>query len=365
MQTVNLDLSKKEITPLLYAKQADVGRKFKVILTDGGKAYPLSGGATVSVWYTGASGEGNYTDIGADSAVSVSGNEIIVEMIAQMLANYGVGTVCIVIHTADGEQLGTWNIPYMVEPLPGIGSTAAKDYFTAFSKAVETLPYPDASLSAPGKAADAAATGAALAGKAPAGYFEQAFEVTSEDDLNTKLSSVLATMSNNSVKLITVASKNGDFLNGLSLGCRLFRRNATYGCASMFSYGGATTNMIEKSLYGGVWQPASWVNPNMQIGVEYRTTERYAGKAVYTKLLNLGSVSGSSVTIEATHGIVGRIISATASVGYYIAPGIPRTGLGTGDAITVFTDSTKVYVNSFGYWGGGPGCYAWLKYIKD
>ena len=44
MQTINLDISVKSIIPLLHAKQADVGRKFKVVLSDGGKAYPLPGG---------------------------------------------------------------------------------------------------------------------------------------------------------------------------------------------------------------------------------------------------------------------------------------------------------------------------------
>lgn len=32
--------------------------------------------------------------------------------------------------------------------------------------------------------------------------------------------------------------------------------------------------------------PWEWVNPPMELGVEYRTTERYLGKPVYTKLLD-------------------------------------------------------------------------------
>ena len=87
MQTINLDLSVRSIIPLLHAKQGDVGRKFKVVLTDNLVAYPVPMGAAVSVWYSGPSGQGNYTDIGADIAVSVSSNEITVELITQMLAN--------------------------------------------------------------------------------------------------------------------------------------------------------------------------------------------------------------------------------------------------------------------------------------
>lgn len=36
------------------------------------------------------------------------------------------------------------------------------------------------------------------------------------------------------------------------------------------------------------WKPWEWVNPPMQLGVEYRTTERYQGKPVYTKLVDCG-----------------------------------------------------------------------------
>lgn len=140
MQTINLDLSAKRIVPLLHAKQGDIGRKFKVILSDGGVPYPVPAGAEVSVWYSGASGEGNYTDIGVEKAVQVSANEITVQLITQMLTNHGTGVICIVINTEDGDQLGTWNIPYMVEPLPGMGSTTAHEYFTAFSQAVGDLP---------------------------------------------------------------------------------------------------------------------------------------------------------------------------------------------------------------------------------
>ena len=34
-----------------------------------------------------------------------------------------------------------------------------------------------------------------------------------------------------------------------------------------------------------------WVNPPMQLGVEYRTTERWNGYAVYTKLINFGTLA--------------------------------------------------------------------------
>lgn len=47
----------------------------------------------------------------------------------------------------------------------------------------------------------------------------------------------------------------------------------------------------------GSWE---WVNPPMQLGVEYRTTERYLVKPVYVKVVNCGQISDGK---EVEHGI--------------------------------------------------------------
>lgn len=169
MQTIYLDISNKGVISTIYAKQGDVGRKFEVFLTDSGFPYVPASGSAFSVWYSGASGEGNYTDIGDKSSFSVNGNKVAVEMISQMLLNDGDGVLSLALNDPNGNQISTWNIPYVCESVPGANSEEAKSYYTAFSKAVEGLPYPDTSLSVHGKAADAAAVGTALAGKASAG----------------------------------------------------------------------------------------------------------------------------------------------------------------------------------------------------
>ena len=166
MKTIQLDITNKTVIPLLYVKQGDVGAKINVQLTDEGKAYQIPAGAVFSVWYSGASGEGNYTTIDGRSAFSVSGNKVTAELIMQMLQNKGSGQLCLVMNKGDGSQLGLWNIPYCVEEIPGEGSGEAKAYYTAFSEAVKDLPYPDVSLSVPNKAADSKAVGDALETKA-------------------------------------------------------------------------------------------------------------------------------------------------------------------------------------------------------
>ena len=61
----------------------------------------------------------------------------------------------------------------------------------------------------------------------------------------------------------------------------------------------------------GVWTPWEYVNPPMQLGVEYRTTERYNSKPVYKKAINTGALSaGTSKSVA--HGVqnIGLRLSA-------------------------------------------------------
>lgn len=52
----------------------------------------------------------------------------------------------------------------------------------------------------------------------------------------------------------------------------------------------------------GVWTPWEYVNPPMQLGVEYRTVERYDGKPIHIKAVSLGLLeNNTSKSVE--HGI--------------------------------------------------------------
>lgn len=52
----------------------------------------------------------------------------------------------------------------------------------------------------------------------------------------------------------------------------------------------------------GAWGEWEWENPPMYLGEEYRTTERYNGKPVYTMLVHCGAgtVAGSYKTVSTT-----------------------------------------------------------------
>jgi hypothetical protein len=64
---------------------------------------------------------------------------------------------------------------------------------------------------------------------------------------------------------------------------------------------------IRKAKYNSVWTPWEWENPPMYVGANAkRTTERYNGKAVYTKLVKIG-LSGSKKSEQLTFNAVSAV----------------------------------------------------------
>lgn len=313
MQTIYLDISNKGVIPTIYAKQGDVGRRFLAILTDAGVPYSPPAGSAFSVWYEGDSGEGNYTDIGEQSAFSINENAVTVEMIEQMLSVAGNGILCLTLNKADGGQIGSWNIPYVCERIPGFESEEATSYYTAFSetvknlqKMVETDPTVPNWAKAPQKPVYTASEvgarpntwmpTAAQVGAAPAGYGLGVSGAVYTSDINT-------------------CTKNGwYFTNGetLNIPHNYFKE------ASVLVMGRTSTYIVQKltSIYyrsimmryttdGGATWVEEWVEPPMAVGVEYRTAERFEGKPVYAKLIDFGALPNATyktVSLGTTNG---------------------------------------------------------------
>lgn len=59
-------------------------------------------------------------------------------------------------------------------------------------------------------------------------------------------------------------------------------------------------NMAIRTKNTSGWTPWEYINPPLNLGVEYRTTERYAGKPVYVKAVDCGQCSDGK---EVEHGI--------------------------------------------------------------
>lgn len=122
-----------------------------------------------------------------------------------------------------------------------------------------------------------------------------------------------------------------EYLNGIS-NCAIEVIASRYGVTQIqyvnhLTYAGC---VARRSRYntdtwdGCAWE---WVNPPMELGVEYRTTERYNGKAVYTRLLNTGALTnGASVNIVEGGNHIVRCVAAN---GRYTSPFHTPSGLGS------------------------------------
>lgn len=81
-------------------------------------------------------------------------------------------------------------------------------------------------------------------------------------------------------------------LDGLARVGTLAKHNGgQYASITGYSYGGTA---ITRCKNAGTWGPWEWVNPPLALGVEYRTTERYLGKPVYTMAFSFGALPNSS-----------------------------------------------------------------------
>lgn len=75
-----------------------------------------------------------------------------------------------------------------------------------------------------------------------------------------------------------------------------FRRSTTSG--QQIARSGSTISPLFKvrNMHGGTWGEWEWVNPPMELGVEYRTTKRHNGKIVYVTRLTVGELVNKGTT---------------------------------------------------------------------
>lgn len=83
--------------------------------------------------------------------------------------------------------------------------------------------------------------------------------------------------------------------------------------------GSSHAEMLRYTEDGGATWVDEWVNPPMVSGEEYRTTERYGGNPVYTKLINCGqNTHGKKVPLEYPN-VIRYAARATNGVAYPFA----------------------------------------------
>ena len=171
---------------------------------------------------------------------------------------------------------------------------------------------------------EAETVAAALSNKAPAGYgfgdaIQEIATTSAEESYETycaKVDAVLDEMPDKTAKLVrayppAVYGKAGTTVS------LLYKSDANYavlsniGSADTALCGWRMIKLKKSSSDPSAWQPFEWEHPPMQLGVEYRTVERYNSKPVYKKAINTGALSaGTSKSVA--HGVqnIGLRLSA-------------------------------------------------------
>ena len=99
------------------------------------------------------------------------------------------------------------------------------------------------------------------------------------------------------------------------------------------------------------WQPWEVVNPPLELGVEYRTIERYGGKPVYEKLVDFGALPNASfkyVVVDNTAEVFrvsGRTVDGKTlpgTVGVEQTGMITCSGVGAQVQIVTFADQSSL-----------------------
>jgi hypothetical protein len=169
-------------------------------------------------------------------------------------------------------------------------------------------------------------------GAAPAGYGLgklTSYEVYSDSEIDTVLIDIINSMGDQTFKRIVLSFKSTtNFTNaGGHYYTDIYKLSQNYASITIKSYIGGGREM-QRNWYAGTLEPWEWVNPPMSLGVEYRTTKRYNGNAVYMKAINCGAAPASSGKSVA-HGIancrpiscIGRITSSTNLIPYVSTSG--------------------------------------------
>lgn len=219
---------------------------------------------------------------------------------------------------------------------------------------------------------------AAEVGAAPAGFGwgdpVPYIRATSADETYetycAKIDEILSSMSNRTAKLINAYPPQvyGKAQATVSV---LYKADDLY--VSLFNVGSADVLLLGWRMvkHNGTWQPFEWVNPQMLLGVNYRTTERFFGKPVYLLCGTGGEAPDStSKNIYPNFGaasdvniIDGRVFLTAANGSSVLLPIVNGANASLDITSNFRLSSFEVKANGSSY--VGCSMYYWVKYIKN
>lgn len=186
--------------------------------------------------------------------------------------------------------------------------------------------------------------------------------VTNETDgtvLETALDTFMETMPDLAAKQIRFM--DSPYLVDYQMVGTLFKHSSGYCSLLGHAPNGSIVHKCKNADTGG-WKPFEWINPPMRLGVEYRTTERYMGKPVYTKLIQAGVVVEGTNTIN--HNISHPMVRTEVKINTVALPYLPYGLTSTTEYATYASTATNLYVHVKGALVGGTAT-AQMWYVKE
>lgn len=179
-------------------------------------------------------------------------------------------------------------------------------------------------------------------GAAPAGLIAKSCSVSTESDVDQTILDELQSMGNDAVEFLLFNPTSSDILSGCGTYCELYHRSGGYATAIFTSYANNSAMRMYKHVQNFVCSPFEYENPPMLTGVEYRTTERWNGKAVYAKRIYFGYLPNGA-TVDVPHEISGK----TWNVRYSIDTNQTNRLFDHCPEITsVYADSTNISIST-------------------
>jgi hypothetical protein len=157
-------------------------------------------------------------------------------------------------------------------------------------------------------------------------------------------------------------AENTPFGYGIALVLNRFDVDIVQVAFSTTMFASNFNGAIARRMYTeDAWSEWEFINPPMEVGVEYRTTERWMGKPVYTSLVNAGAYPETGLRNAETGIVATGIVRFHASAGY---ASLPRAG---SMEINTFHNNGKLIVqlNTTGERINNNDVYVTLYYIKN
>lgn len=368
IQKLRMDLARCGPRPVVAAVQGEANtRVLEVSLYDNSVAWEIPAAAVVDVAYQKPDGtQGVYSRLPDGSpATSFSGNVLSATLAPQMLTCAGP-VLATFVFSKDGEKtLAAFPFTITVTANPAAGAERSEDYFNPkdLSDLMAEITAHTARRDNP-HGVTAAQVGArpntwlptiADIGAAPAGY-GLGVEAKTVNDIDN----IVGT------GWFYGTPKIDGFVFGNSIIHHYENSGYSVQEAKLLSATtgtGCDNTILRREKYAGVWQPWEWIDPPMLIGTEYRTTERFNGKPVYTQAFSLGTGCSAGSVKDVEHGIanVQYLISCQGFTNYPAA--MPCGGFLTTDHTIVTALAGYIRICSTVDTTGSL-FYAILKYTK-